>query len=120
MGTRLFVLMLVIMSLAFGVFLLDARNRAFVFGSAGYMTSGTRYGITVGDAREKAGLMLAPFGFFLGESKHGGECMTHDHPRDQQIDVYYDDSWRHGIACVISAKDRIVAIESGYASFPTF
>jgi hypothetical protein len=115
----LFAVIIAVMVVAMVIFLWDARNWALV-SPEGFTTSGTRLGLAIGDERTSAAFHLARLGYVLTHSQKSGDCLTHAYRQDDNIDIYFDYSWRHGVICVASSKGRITALESETLAYPLF
>ena len=87
--------------------------------SAGYIESGSKFGVRVGDQLSTVGQVVRYHHFSLYEREDLQTCLSHEYPPTQAVVVYVDDTWRKGTMCV--AYDRkshqVRAIEWAYGAF---
>lgn len=98
-------------SVAVVAFLSDPFNLAGVYGSQGFIRSGEKFNISVGGSRSQATAMLRKKGINAvapTSTFHG--CFVNPVPPSQQIELFWDRSWRRGTICIASSKDTVTAL----------
>jgi len=103
------VLLLVMAGLA--AYLLSSElNRMAALGSEGFIQSGSKFGVHIGDNRTKAIEKLDRHGIKTESLPTEGRCLGRDYPTDQQINLLRDRSWRRGVICLASRDEKIVSV----------
>ncbi len=99
------------------VFLQDDFNRLGVFGSGGFVTSGSMFGLTIGMDRTAAARHLTGRGLQIGEPSRPGHCLGRENLPDQDMELWDDRSWRHGVICLGSKDGKIISIAWSYGGW---
>ncbi|MGC6331819.1 hypothetical protein [Rhizorhabdus sp. FW153] len=82
-------------------------NRAALFDSSGFLISGERFGIKVGDNFASVKYRLESMGLDMrGEGSRPGRCGAYEVKSDK-IYYFYDFSWRRGVVCIGINADRV-------------
>lgn len=93
------------------IFLSNELNRAAVYNSVGYIKSGRRFSVTIGDSRDEAkSRIINEHGLKLKETYDGTKCLMREFSSARTIDVFVDESWRRGTICLISDKQFITEV----------
>lgn len=106
-------ILLVMFGVGFAV-LADEYNRAGVLSSRGVSTSGERFGVAIGmDSMQARDVLrrrgLTPVELTLAQSCHGRTYTS-----DEQVELWYDDTWRRGTICVVSRSSRVTVVSWSY------
>lgn len=93
------------------ILLADELTRTALFDSAGYVVDGRKFGVVIGSKRDDAVAHLTRTpSLRLHETTKGGTCLMRRYGPDITVDVFVDDSWRHGSVCLASRSGRIEEI----------
>jgi hypothetical protein len=100
-------------------FLSDEDNASALRSSAGFIERGSKFDVSVGDHIGTVGRTIGKHHFQLWERPDLQSCLTHAYPWTQAVNVYSDDTWRRGTACVaFDRRTRLVrSIEWAYGPF---
>lgn len=90
------------------ILLASELNRTALFNSAGYRAEGQKFGIKIGDQRSAAIAQLErTSNIRLHHTSKGGTCLMRTYDSSVIIDVFIDNSWRHGSICLASLDNKI-------------
>lgn len=97
--------------LAPAILLADELSRTALFDSTGHVVDGKKFGISIGGNRGDAVTHLRHMrSLRWHETTKGGICLMRRYTSDITVDVFIDESWRHGSICLASRRDRIEEI----------
>jgi hypothetical protein len=83
------------------VFLADERNLQAVFQPRGEVTSGIKFGASIGTPREATRRALEEKGFEFVLTEGDGMCGQTNSSSGEYLDLFRDYSWRRGGVCVL-------------------
>ena len=89
-------------------------NRAGIIGTTGRIDSGAKFGVTIGDVQWTAQKTFWKAGFYRVESTKPQSCHGFEYSKTQNIEVWFDDSWRRGTLCVVSSESKITHLSWSY------
>lgn len=95
------VLALVGVGILSAVFLADERNQQALFQPEGEVTSGVKFGASIGDPREVVRRALEEKGFKFVLTEDAGTCGKTNSSTGEYLDLFRDFSWRRGGLCVL-------------------
>lgn len=115
---RIFVLIVVAAALIISVLIgMGEINRAGIFGSGGSITSGSKFGVTVGIARASAGDRLEALGLVEGRPSVPGRCLGRLVEDGEIVDLWEDLSWRSGVICVTSRHGVVTRLTWSFGAW---
>lgn len=86
-------------------------NRTAIFESTGFITAGERFGVKIGIDRGVANRRIGGLsGMQLHKSFKGGICLMRSYDVDVTVDLYIDNSWRHGSICIASQRGVVTEL----------
>jgi hypothetical protein len=95
-------------------------NRAALFDSSGYVTSGTRFSVQIGQRRDFALSQLGSSRTLVHEETYRGHgCLMREFSDTRTFDIFIDESWRRGSICVISDGQHVLEVAWLYEAFTT-
>jgi hypothetical protein len=77
-------------------------NRAGIFGSGGEISSGVKFGVTLGEPISAARATLRNAGFVRGSPSRSDACLGRTVRDGETVELWDDPSWRNGTICVFS------------------
>jgi hypothetical protein len=92
----------------------DSDRAGLIGGSTGYITSGSKFGISIGMPLATARLRLAGRGLqpldlaSLHAPPH--RCLGWAYPPDHTVEAWTDDSWRRGTICIASVHGAVASV----------
>lgn len=113
----------VILMLLMAFLLSTERNRA-AWGSSGFIESGEKFSIKIGENKDKVTSHLIALG--LHDVSEVGKNETHYNPKrchgytfsdEYTVEVWSDDSWRRGIICVAYKENNLERMSWNYGMF---
>lgn len=94
-------------------FILDDFQKAGI-GSIGFRDSGSKFGVEIGVDLTSARSHLTANGLRLYEEDFFGQCLGFSYPKDQDLEVWVDETWRYGSICLASVGEKVVSIRWHY------
>jgi hypothetical protein len=89
-------------------------NRTGLFGSRGRISSGSKFGIKIGQDTGVAIREMKSLKFEEAESTSEHHCHSYVYDLDRKIMLWRDVSWRKGVICIISFEDRVEFVSWAY------
>jgi hypothetical protein len=94
-------------------------NRSGVSGSKGRITTGSKFGIKVGENYETARALMISLGFENPELTKAGSCHGYDYGEELEPHLWFDNSWRKGTICIITSSNKVQYVSWSYGvGFP--
>lgn len=98
-----------------GLLSIDGLNRAAIFGSSGYINSGSKFGIRVGMDESRVVRKMKKRGLRVHSvTPTPAVCIYREYAKNKLITALYDETWRRGTICLISEDGRIASVEWQY------
>jgi len=92
----------------------DDLTRVALANGQGFVDSGERFGITIGEGVSAADRLLVGRGLELSRRTSGGNCYGRKYSDQYDLRVYIDATWRHGTVCVAALRGRVASISWFY------
>ena len=108
---------LVLLAALLAAFLLPERNHRPFSDPEGVIWKGQKFGILIGGSDVLNRRALQQQGWVYDHTQRGGGCIRHHYSDDYALMVFVDESWRHGLLCVITKSDKVRAVEWFYGPF---
>lgn len=89
-------------------------NRAGLFGSNGRISTGSKFGIKIGQDTGFAIREMESLKFAEAAPTSEHRCHGYVYDRDRSIMLWRDMSWRKGVICIISFEDRVEFVSWAY------
>lgn len=112
--------------LAFGllvIFLSNEWNRA-AWGSRGYIENGTKFGLSIGENKQKVIDYLTDKGLTDGTTLGANytdynpqQCLGRIYRDEYEVQIWDDNSWRRGIICVAFLDEKLIRLNWEYGMF---
>ncbi|SMC97472.1 hypothetical protein SAMN06272759_11542 [Novosphingobium sp. B1] len=94
-------------------------NRAGLAGASGRIDTGKKFGVSIGNNPRDIEVKFTALGFEKVELTKARSCHGFDYAEDQNLQLWFDDSWRRGTLCVVSSGSRIMYLSWSYGvGFP--
>jgi hypothetical protein len=94
-------------------------NRSGISGSKGRITTGSKFGIQVGENYETSRALMISLGFENPELTKTGSCHGYDYGEELEPHLWFDNSWRKGTICIITSSNKVQYVSWSYgAGFP--
>jgi hypothetical protein len=93
----------------------DELNRTAFHQEHGHIANGKKFGISVGAPAYVAQGVLNARGLILARRSDGGNCYGRMYPKQYNLIVYFDGTWRHGSVCIASINNQIKEISWFYS-----
>jgi len=110
----------IILTISGIVFFSSEWNRAG-FGSMGYISEGSKFGIGIGTELDTAHKQLKSRHIYewdlANQPEHRQNCHGKEYPGDILLKAFHDDSWRKGVICIASQNGKIIAMSWHYGMF---
>lgn len=105
-------LLVLIAAIAFaGLLASSERNRTALLNQQGFIVSGGKFGVSIGQSTEDAAVILRRSNFQYVDTKNGGYCVHHHYPDDTKVIAFFDGSWRQIAVCIGAKGGRVTSIE---------
>ena len=94
-------------------------NRSGILGSKGRITTGSKFGIEIGENYETAKSLMLSLGFENPELTKAGSCHGYDYGKELEPHLWFDNSWRKGTICIITSSNKVRHVSWSYGlGFP--
>ena len=80
----------------------------------GFVSSGEKFGIAIGEAVSAADRALVRRGLALSRRSNGGNCYGRNYESRYDLYVYLDATWRNGSICISALRGRVASISWFY------
>lgn len=109
---RIALFLIVIGAIAFAIlFASSERNRAALLSQEGFITEGSKFGVSVGQTTESAATTLRRANWQYIETKNGGYCYRHVYSTATKVVVFFDESWRKTTFCLGTKDGHVISIQ---------
>lgn len=94
-------------------------NRAGLVGASGRIDAGEKFGVAIGADYNTNEELFKSLGFEKRELTKPKSCHGFDYSEHQDVQLWFDDSWRKGTLCVVSTRAKVVYVSWSYGvGFP--
>lgn len=94
-----------------GAMLGGEKSRVALLNHAGFIETGEKFGVSVGDRSTDVPAILVSDNFRFIDAHFGGLCLRRRYAETDKVHVYVDDSWRKITLCLAERGDRIVSVQ---------
>lgn len=111
---RVLIILFILLTCVIVLFVANPLNRVALAEGIGFIDSGSKFGIRIGDSRNSAIKRLEDIGLRQLGNIVENSCLGYSYTPSKKLDIFLDNSWRRGTICLSSDKNTIESIRWHY------